>query len=104
MPRSTSRSQKSELAGIRANLVLLKTPKCRDIFIGAARFELATFRPPAERATKLRHAPGRDESTRNRSERATGLEPALRPWKGLVQPLHHAREPALDYRFAPAQA
>src|SRR5436190_2498583 len=26
--------------------------------IGAARFELATFRPPAERATKLRHAPG----------------------------------------------
>src|SRR5215211_269497 len=40
-------------------------PKCRKPaskagfrLVGAARFELATFRPPAERATKLRHAPG----------------------------------------------
>jgi hypothetical protein len=31
-------------------------------------------------------------------ERATGLEPAPRPWKGLVQPLHHARVGAFEYR------
>src|SRR3954468_978913 len=43
----------------------LQAAKCRKPaseagfwIVGAARFELATFRPPAERATKLRHAPG----------------------------------------------
>lgn len=37
-------------------------------------------------------------------KRATGLEPALRPWKGLVQPLHHARATKLGpiLREAPA--
>src|SRR3954462_5079052 len=49
--------------------------------IGATGFEPATARPPAECATRLRHAP----------KRATGLEPALRAWKALVQPLHHTR-------------
>jgi predicted RNA-binding protein YlxR (DUF448 family) len=45
------------------------TPSCRKPaseagfwLVGAARFELATFRPPAERATKLRHAPGTPKS------------------------------------------
>src|SRR4051812_35467142 len=49
--------------------------------VGATGFEPATARPPAECATRLRHAP----------KRATGLEPALRAWKALVQPLHHTR-------------
>jgi hypothetical protein len=47
--------------------------------IGAAGFEPATFRPPAERATKLRHAPGPPSLREPLSvggERATGLEPA----------------------------
>jgi hypothetical protein len=43
--------------------------------VGAARFELATFRPPAERATRLRHAPGRVSLRREVEERATGFEP-----------------------------
>src|SRR3954453_8805483 len=49
--------------------------------VGATGFEPATARPPAECATRLRHAP----------KRATGLEPAPRAWKALVRPLHHAR-------------
>jgi hypothetical protein len=39
--------------------------------IGATGFEPATARPPAECATRLRHAP----------KRATGIEPALEAWK-----------------------
>ena len=49
--------------------------------VGATGFEPATFRPPAECATRLRHAP----------KRATGIEPALRAWKARVQPQHFAR-------------
>src|SRR5215203_4007704 len=39
--------------------------------VGATGFAPATARPPAECATRLRHAP----------KRATGIEPALRAWK-----------------------
>ena len=98
--------------------------------VGATGFEPATVRPPAECATRLRHAPGRPdgpalagdgnrtraESHRSRrsapvlarwhlsaacgaglraqvptNKRAEGIEPSLRAWKALVQPLHHAR-------------
>ncbi len=41
-----------------------------------------------------------DSHSATAAERATGLEPAPRAWKALVQPLHHAREEA-DYRSAP---
>src|SRR5439155_18317260 len=58
--------------------------------VGATGFEPATFRPPAECATRLRHAPWLWRH-RSASERATGLEPAPRAWKALVRPLHHAR-------------
>ena len=48
--------------------------------IGATGFEPATFRPPAECATRLRHAPWLGSSLRSRGrsreERATGIEPA----------------------------
>src|SRR4051794_5527795 len=60
------------------------------LVVGATGFEPATFRPPAECATRLRHAPWLWRH-RSASERATGLEPALRAWKALVRPLHHAR-------------
>jgi hypothetical protein len=33
---------------------------------------------------------------RRELERATGIEPVLRAWKALVQPLHHARGSAQD--------
>src|SRR3954464_538510 len=49
--------------------------------VGATGFEPATARPPAECATRLRHAP----------KRATGIEPALEAWKASVQAQHFAR-------------
>src|SRR4051795_9261846 len=49
--------------------------------VAATGFEPATARPPAECATRLRHAP----------KRATGIEPALEAWKASVQPQHFAR-------------
>ena len=66
--------------GDRSRYPLQRLPRA----IGATGFEPATARPPAECATRLRHAP----------KRATGLEPALRAWKALVQPLHHTRVPS----------
>lgn len=76
----------------------------KEVLVGATGFEPATFRPPVECATRLRHAPSvsnhaaraaRARAGRARGpgdgKRATGLEPALRAWKALVQPLHHAR-------------
>jgi hypothetical protein len=62
--------------------------------VGATGFEPATFRPPAECATRLRHAP----------ERTTGFEPALRAWKALVLPLHHARVGSIIGRSRPPEA
>ncbi len=65
--------------------------------IGAAGFEPATFRPPAECATRLRHAPESRSIARPlegatvHGERATGIEPALRAWKAPVPPQHFAR-------------
>src|SRR5204862_7623315 len=55
--------------------------------IGETGFEPATARPPAGCATRLRHSP----CVLNISERATGIEPALRAWKARVQPQHFAR-------------
>ena len=44
---------------------------------------------------RRRSLPRRADRRRGRSgKRATGLEPALRAWKALVQPLHHARAAA----------
>ncbi len=40
---------------------------------------------------EARCAQSSNRAWRSRSKRAAGLEPAPRPWKGLVQPLHHAR-------------
>jgi hypothetical protein len=66
--------------------------------VGATGFEPATFRPPAECATRLRHAPfavqsiGTARRWLSQAKRATGIEPVLRAWKALVQPLHHARD------------
>jgi hypothetical protein len=59
--------------------------------IGATGFEPATFRPPAERATRLRHAPkssGRPESNRRREL-----------GRLLCYQLHHGRL-GVDYRSA----
>src|SRR3954447_6710202 len=56
-------------------------------FIGETGFEPATARPPAGCATRLRHSPWCSSS-----ERATGIEPALRAWKAPVQPQHFARK------------
>src|SRR5947208_16999048 len=54
--------------------------------VGETGFEPATARPPAGCATRLRHSPLFEFS-----ERATGIEPALRAWKARVQPQHFAR-------------
>ena len=71
-----------------------------------AGFEPATFRPPVECATKLRHAPcvnaalyreRRLTESRWRAgppgllKRVTGVEPALGAWKAPVQPIHLTR-------------
>jgi hypothetical protein len=37
------------------------------------------------------------DEPRDRLERVSGIEPELRPWKGLVQPLHHTREKSRRY-------
>src|SRR3954447_4083922 len=65
------------------------------LLVGATGFEPATFRPPAECATRLRHAPkaidgGSAEpamSAHPTPKRATGIEPVPRAWKAHVQPL-----------------
>src|SRR3954454_18272990 len=54
--------------------------------VGETGFEPATARPPAGCATRLRHSPI------CRTERATGIEPALEAWKASVQPQHFARK------------
>src|SRR5919109_5056807 len=61
--------------------------------IGATGFEPATFRPPAECATRLRHAPrgsarlrGTAISAHPTPKRATGIEPATGAWKAPVLP------------------
>src|SRR4051812_36753513 len=56
--------------------------------VGETGFEPATARPPAGCATRLRHSPI------CRTERATGIEPALEAWKASVQPQHFARSEA----------
>src|SRR3954465_1299799 len=62
---------------------MMKTPRRAGLEkVGATGFEPATARPPAECATRLRHAP----------KRATGIEPALEAWKASVQPQHFARK------------
>jgi hypothetical protein len=63
----------------------------RFLSVGATGFEPATFRPPAERATRLRHAPkssGRPESNRRREL-----------GRLLCYQLHHGRL-GVDYRSA----
>ena len=83
--------------------------------IGATGFEPATFRPPAECATRLRHAPkGSARPLRSRYvgssyaqrrhlagqalKRATGIEPAMGAWKAPVLPTT-PRPRRGDYRF-----
>jgi hypothetical protein len=63
--------------------------------IGETGFEPATARPPAGCATRLRHSPWPciEPTPWERSERATGIEPALKAWKAFVQPQHFARVP-----------
>jgi hypothetical protein len=68
-------------------------PKCRKPAsrasfraVGAARFELATFRPPAERATKLRHAP---EPASLRQFRPMIWRTYVRCWR--IEPELHSR-------------
>ncbi len=58
--------------------------------IGAAGFEPATFRPPAERATKLRHAPGTASLRGSRRAKESGRRdsnPLPSAWKADVQPV-----------------
>src|SRR3712207_8357639 len=62
--------------------------------VGETGFEPATARPPAGCATRLRHSPWCSLA----SERATGIEPALRAWKAPVQPQHFARQRPTLYR------
>ena len=65
-----------------------KAPQTRGFrCIGETGFEPATARPPAGCATRLRHSPWL-----LRTERATGIEPALEAWKASVQPQHFARQ------------
>ena len=67
----------------------------KEVLVGATGFEPATARPPAECATRLRHAPwlGPEFTTWWRSisgrkrERVTGLEPVPPAWKAGVQPV-----------------
>jgi hypothetical protein len=46
---------------------------------------------PAGRSILTTWAPRSLRQTPKPGERATGVEPVLRAWKALVQPLHHAR-------------
>jgi hypothetical protein len=91
--RIAPRGASSTFGGLRAQAALqspihpevrpASLPFALRLQVGAVGFEPTTFRPPAECATRLRHAPWK---------RATGFEPALGAWKAPVQPLHHARE------------
>lgn len=60
--------------------------------------------PPSPDCAPGRSRTGDPDPASGAVKRATGLEPALRPWKGLVQPLHHARATKLGpiLREAPA--
>ena len=69
--------------------------------IGATGFEPATARPPAECATRLRHAPWVWPIVGPRAKRATGIEPALEAWKASVQPQHFARNESKQSRRGP---
>jgi hypothetical protein len=56
-------------------------------FIGAVGFEPTTFRPPAECATRLRHAPSWTRMMPHPvPKRPTGIEPAIGAWKAPVLP------------------
>jgi hypothetical protein len=64
-----SRSLRGYAGSCACRACLIHAWQARALRIGATGFEPATFRPPAERATKLRHAPrssGRPESNRRR--------------------------------------
>jgi hypothetical protein len=56
VPKLVPRDTEGLPAAAAANVPRARFPSGFRV-VGAARFELATFRPPAERATKLRHAP-----------------------------------------------
>ena len=73
-------------------LTSTKAPQTRGFsLVGETGFEPATARPPAGCATRLRHSPWI-----LRTERATGIEPALEAWKASVQPQHFARQLAAN--------
>src|SRR3954468_16446147 len=85
----SARRQEGELQEKRCTVTPLHPPPA---LIGATGFEPATARPPAECATRLRHAPRAGDRTRTGTKSLEGscatVTPRPRGWSSLGDHLH----------------